>query len=100
VAAGEGLDEALELADVALEARAQRRAARQVLGEERRRVGGRAVDRRAAADDQRAQPGELAAGRQQLGSGNWTMSWWTTTCGAAALSVRARSAPLRRSAST
>src|SRR4051794_26352247 len=33
------------------------------------------------------------------GSGNWTMSRWTTTCGAAGFSVPARS-PVRRSAST
>ena len=66
VAAGEGADEPLELADVALEAGAQREAVGVVLGEERRRGRLRAVDGRRAAHDDRAQGRQAAADRQQL----------------------------------
>ena len=63
VAAGEGADEALELADVALEARAQREAVGVLLGEERRRARLGAVDGRRAAHDDRAQGRQPAADR-------------------------------------
>src|SRR4051794_1497038 len=40
-----------------------------------------------------------SARAERPGSGNWTMSWWTTTWGAATLRIRPSSS-LRRSAST
>src|SRR5947208_5203433 len=57
---------ALELADVALEARPQREASRHVLGEERGRVRLGAVDRGRPADHDRVHRLGLLTGRQQL----------------------------------
>ena len=66
VAAGERAHQALELADVALEARAQREAVGVLLGEEGRGAGLGAVDGGRAADDDGAQGGQPVAHRQQL----------------------------------
>jgi hypothetical protein len=66
VAAGEGAHQTLELADVALEARAQRKAVGVLLGEEGGGAGLRAVDGGRAPDDDRAQGRQPVAHRQQL----------------------------------
>ena len=66
VAAGEVLEVRLELADVALEPRPQREAARHLLAEEGRGRGLAAVDRGRAADDDALELDGLLAGGEQL----------------------------------
>ena len=61
-----GLEVVLDLADVALEARAQREQPRHLLGEELRRVRLGAVDAGGAADHDRADRRRLLAGGEQL----------------------------------